>query len=96
MLTILAATVLLSGSTLMANEGGVANTPAMGPDAGKDTCLLVAMNCSGSVDDIQASIQRLNKEIAKGTDVYTRDELNILRRKLDDVNKQLESIVNGA
>ena len=76
MLTILAAAVLLSGSTLMAEDAVYDN------DAGKDECLLLAMNCAQSVDSIQMRIERLNNEIAKGTDVYTRDELNVLKRKL--------------
>lgn len=90
MLTILAASVLLSSSTLMADDAEYDNK------AGKDECLLLAMNCDQSVDSIQMRIERLNNEIAKGIDVYTRDELNILKRKLEEINKDLETIVSGS
>lgn len=89
MLTILAAAGLLSGSTLMADDANYDS------NAGKDECLLLAMNCEQSVDSIQMRVERLNKEIAKGADVYTRDELNVLKRKLEEVNKQLETIISG-
>lgn len=91
LVTILAASVVLTGSTLLADERidyGV-------PDNGKDVCLLAAMNCANEVDSIQMRIDRLNKEIAKGTDVYTSDELRVLRNELEDTIKNLESIVSG-
>ena len=61
----------------------------------KDECLLVAMNCKDRVDTIQQRIDRLNKEITKGTDVYTRDELRILEKKLADTERELEFLVQG-
>ena len=78
MLTILATTALLSVATVMGAEA------TMGVIDQKDQCLLVAANCANSVDSISQRIERLNKEIAKGTDVYTTDELKRLRDKLDD------------
>ena len=72
LLTILAASVLLSGSTLMAADTEYGNEYG---NQNKDECLLVSMNCAQSVDSIQMRIEKLNKEIAKGTDVYTREEL---------------------
>ena len=89
LLTILAASVLLSGSTLMAADTEYGNQ-------NKDECLLVSMNCAQSVDSFQMRIEKLNKEIAKGTDVYTREELNILKRKLDEVSKDLEALTTGS
>lgn len=89
MLTILAASFLLSGSILMAAEADIAN------DAQKDECLLASMNCAQSVDSIQMRIERLNNEISKGTDVYSSDELNVLKSKLEDINKQLDVILSG-
>lgn len=88
-LTIVAASVLLTGSTLTAAEEEI------GATEGKDECLLVALNCEQSVDSIQMRIERLNREIAKGTDVYTADELNILKEKLDDVYKELDTLTTG-
>jgi hypothetical protein len=52
--------------------------------ANKDECLLVAMNCPPGGFSGQQKIDRLNTEISKGTDVYTEDELRVLKDKLDD------------
>jgi hypothetical protein len=90
MLTILAASVLLSGSTLMADD------TEYGKEFNKDECLLVSLNCGQDVDSIQVRIERLNKEIAKGTDVYTREELDVLIRKLDEATRNLEDITSGS
>jgi hypothetical protein len=67
------------------NEGPA----AMG--ANKDECLLVAMNCPESVDPFQIRIDKLQAEIDKGTAVYSNEELNVLRKKLNDAyeRKQL-------
>ena len=89
-LTVLAASVLLTGSTLMAADKEYGN------DQGKDECLLVAVNCAQSVDSIQMRIERLNNEIAKGTAVYTFDEVNILKSKLEEINKELETLTTGS
>ncbi|HZV82628.1 MAG TPA: hypothetical protein VFF53_10735, partial [Geobacteraceae bacterium] len=63
---------------------------------GKDECLLVAANCADNVDSIQQRIERLNKEIAKGSAVYTQDELSKLNMKLEDTLKQLEGLTTGS
>ena len=94
MLTILAAAVLLSGSTLMANDTEYGKEYEN--QTNKDECLLVSMNCAQDVDSIQMRIERLDKEIAKGLDVYTREELNILQRKLEDTYKELRDITSGS
>ena len=91
-LTVLAATVLITGSTLMADDRIEYSTP----DNSKDECLLVAMNCANEVDSIQTRINRLNQEIARGPDVYTREELNVLKNKLQDATRTLNSIISGA
>jgi len=91
-LTLMAAAVLLTGSTLMASERMGSN--AM--DSGKDLCLLASINCANQVDSIQMRITRLNREIAKGTDVYTREELNVLKNELNEANSNLESLISGA
>ena len=49
----------------------------------KDECLLVAMNCpSDRFDTVQQRVDRLKKEIAKGSDVYSDQELNALKEQL--------------
>ena len=89
-LTVLVAALLLNGSTLIAAEEEI------GATEGKDECLLVALNCEQSVDSIQMRIERLGREIAKGTDVYTVDELNILKNKLDEVYKEFDILNTGS
>jgi len=89
MLATVTVSVLLSAFSLMAAEADVAN------DAVRDECLLSAVKCEQSVDSIQMRIERLNNEISKGTDVYTVDELNVLKRKLEEINKHLDTIMSG-
>jgi TolA-binding protein len=56
----------------------------------KDECLLVAMNCPDSyrADTVDQRIDRLQKEIAKGTDVYTAQELKTLHEQLKWINEE--------
>jgi hypothetical protein len=51
----------------------------------KDECLLVRINCRDSYKTatVDQRIDRLKKEIAKGTDVYTEQELNTLKKQLN-------------
>jgi len=86
----LAASVLFTGSTVMAAD------EEYGTKEQKDECLLVSWNCAQSVDSIQQRIERLDNEIAKGTAVYTKDELNTLKWKLEEIKKELETITSGS
>jgi hypothetical protein len=63
--------------------------------ANKDECLLVAMNCPPDSGFIQNRIDRLNAEIAKGTDVYTPGELRVLNHKLNDAYRELNNSNSG-
>jgi hypothetical protein len=58
----------------------------------KDTCLLTAKNCKDNAYVLEQRIKLLQDEIRKGNLVYTDEELNILKRKLDDANRALEFI----
>jgi hypothetical protein len=60
------------------------------PAKQKDECLLITRECGYSAQSIQDKIERLKEEIAKGTTVYTADELRILKQKLYEVNKVLD------
>lgn len=51
---------------------------------GKDECLIVAKNCGNDVDSVFERIHRIKGEIARGTDVYTADELKALNRELNN------------
>lgn len=73
--------------------GGAEGRPADSgrePGKGKDECLLVAIRCGDDFDTLQQRIDRLQHEISKGRAVYTADELEILRKKLDNARKTLE------
>jgi hypothetical protein len=61
----------------------------------KDKCLLVAQNCGKDTDSVQQRISRLKVEIAKGTDVYTTDELNNLKGQLKMSNNFLHYLQNN-
>ena len=88
LLSIIGASVLLSATPLMSAE-------SMRVDENvKDNCLLFAMNCVNSVDSYQQRIERLDKEIAKGTDVYTKDELRVLDQKREDTIQQLNVLIS--
>jgi hypothetical protein len=60
----------------------------------KDECLLIARDCGSSVQSIQDKIERLKEEIAKGATVYTPEELNLLKHRLDEVNRVLDLLGN--
>lgn len=57
--------------------------------ASKDECVLVAKNCPPDYAYVQNRIDRLNTEIAKGTDVYTPAELKVLNDKLNAAYEEL-------
>jgi hypothetical protein len=55
----------------------------------KDECLLASKNCVDQVDDIYKRMHKLNREIKKGTKVYTPAELRKLKEKLQDTDDML-------
>jgi hypothetical protein len=63
--------------------------------ANKDECLLVAINCPPDMAFVQNRIDRLNAEIAKGTDVYTPGELKVLNDKLNAAYDELNKTNSG-
>ena len=60
--------------------------------AEKDECLLASKNCMNQVDDIQKRIKKLDKEIKKGTKVYTPEELKRLQDKLTETQQVLKDL----
>jgi hypothetical protein len=56
----------------------------------KDLCLLYVSQCGTAVLSLQDKITRLQEAIAKGTKVYTPEELERLRQKLVEANKRLD------
>lgn len=58
----------------------------------KDQCLLFAKNCDDNAYVIQQRVDRLRNELFKGSSVYSNEELEILKRRLDEAQKALEFI----
>lgn len=86
------ALALLAASVLYSTSGFSAEKPAGLPDdygqykayeLHKDQCLIVAKNCSGPSDSVLKRVERLNKEIEKGSSVYTPEELKGLQEQLN-------------
>lgn len=93
---LLAASLMIFAVPALADE--FIYDPAAEPgqqQGGKDQCLLVASNCSGSVDTIQERINRIQGELNKGTSVYTNDELRRLQNSLDEEKRSLNNIEMG-
>lgn len=83
------AMLVLTGALLMATSAGAfaEQTPAQ-----KNECLLLSQNCKDQVDDIHMRMERLDKEIQKGTKVYTPKELEQLRQKLAETQEMLHDL----
>jgi len=89
---ILTVATLMNAATVRAESGITGQVMDQGQQSGKNECLLVAMNCGDQVDSIQQRIGRLEREISRGTDVYTNDELKQLNNQLRDYQKTLEGL----
>ena len=93
MLSVLVAGLLFSAIPVRGDEYTGTNTEQQSQtmqEGQKDECLLVAMNCpSDRSDTVQQRIDRLRKEIAKGSDVYSDQELK-------ELNEQLRWIYNDS
>ena len=85
-ISVLAAAMFFSAMPVFADEyTGTTADQGMNTmlEGQKDQCLLVAMNCpSDRVDTVQQRVDRLRKEIAKGADVYSEQELKALKEQL--------------
>jgi peptidoglycan hydrolase CwlO-like protein len=93
-LSTLVATLLISAMPVVADEGSWGTMIEEGQQSEKNECLLASLNCGNQVDTIQQRIDRLQGEIARGTDVYSADELKTLNDKLEDANRTLEFMMN--
>jgi len=92
-LAILMAATLISALPVLAESGSMGMDP--GESVQKDECLLVSANCRDSVDSIQMRIDRLNREIGKGTSVYSGEELRMLDFQLRDAIQMLTDMNRG-
>ena len=88
-ISVLAAAMFFSSAPA---RGGLYDTELQmqPPTQQKDECLLVAMNCPDSykADTVDQRIDRLQKEIDKGKDVYTDQELRTLNEHLNQLNEE--------
>jgi hypothetical protein len=82
---VMAATLVLFSMPALSDDGTMGQKSEVGQEAQKDECLLVAKNCSS--DSIDARVDRLKTEISRGSAVYSDEELNQLRRELNDAYK---------
>jgi hypothetical protein len=90
--TALVAVLLLNAIPAISDEDTYSNV-MNNTSVKKDECLLVAMNnCPNYQDSYQERIDKIQTEINKGTTVYTEDELNVLKKRLDDANNDLWQI----
>jgi len=80
---VIAAALMIGSLPALAAEGTMGQS---NDAASKDECLIVAKNCG--VDSINARVERIEREISKGTSVYTGEELNILERELKDATRE--------
>jgi hypothetical protein len=89
-LSLVAATVMFLSVPVRSDEGISFGNTDTGATNTKDECLLVAKDCSS--DSIQERIGRIEHEIKRGTDVYTRDEIRKMERELDFYKKNIQSL----
>lgn len=92
LIPVIAAVMIMFAAPVRSDEGSTYGTQEKSTGQ-KDECLLVAMNCVDNVDSIQQRIDKLQKEINRGTDVYTAGELRILNQKLDESNALMNEMV---
>ena len=84
-LLLVAINALIYAKPIQAEDVGVKEKPG-----NRDECLLVAINCGKDFISLEQKIEKLRKEISKGRAVYSDEELNALREKLNNANKTLE------
>jgi hypothetical protein len=60
----------------------------------KNECILLAIKCGNSILSIQDKIQLLREEIAKGKSAYTPEEIERLKRKLEEASKTLDYLLD--
>ena len=83
-LFLLSISVVICNKPVQADDRGLNDFGLKEQKSFKDECLLVARNCPSPDYRLQERINRLRDEIDRGTNVYTSEELRILRRKLED------------
>ena len=83
LITVLAAFALSATTMVFAQEA---------PKNEKNECILAAKGCKDEVDSIQQKVKKINREIKKGTKVYSAEELKKLEQKLQEANEIINNL----
>ncbi|HBA88075.1 MAG TPA: hypothetical protein DCZ75_08845 [Geobacter sp.] len=88
---LLAAALMAVAAPVMAADGGQHSaTHKMNDAQCERECNLLLKDCAQEVDSIQDRIRKLQTAInEKGATTYTRDELKLLNKKLQEANETL-------
>lgn len=89
--SVVAVTLLFTSGSVYSDETGATESSVQRQQ--KDECLLLAIKCGTSIVSIQDKIEKLKDEIAKGKTAYTAEELNKLKKQLEDVSKTLDYLL---
>ena len=92
-LAVFTAATLIFALPVISEAAG--NEMGSGEQMQRDECLLVAANCHTSVDSIQQRIDKLSREIRKGSSVYSKEEIRHLEFKLKDAYQTMEDLTLG-
>ena len=94
LISVLLATLFIYTMPTSANDSSMGSMQAQLTQQ-KDECMLVAKNCGNEDLYAQQKVDRLKREIEKGSTVYSPEELSILRNKLNDAYIELNSEISG-
>ena len=59
----------------------------------RNECILLSIKCGNTILSIQDKIQLLKEEIAKGKTAYTPEEIDRLKRKLEEASRTLDYLL---
>jgi len=90
-MVIVAASMLATSVNAMATE----HTHKAHDENCLKECQMLIRNCNQEVDSLQQRISKLRTELGKGSTVYTAEELQILELKLQDTQKNINTITMG-
>lgn len=90
LLVLMALSMFAAATPVMAAEvGNHGGKHGSDPECERE-CALLIKDCGNEVDSIQDRIKKLQTAInEKGATTYTRDELKILQKKLQEANETL-------
>lgn len=83
-------TIAILTTALLVGSAAAATAPPA--QSQKNECLLASRNCADQVDDIYKRMQKLDREIRKGTRVYSPEELKKLQQKLTETQELLKAM----